>query len=41
VEVLWSTGERSEISGNFTAGACYRITRAAPDSDKIMASSEI
>jgi uncharacterized membrane protein YraQ (UPF0718 family) len=27
VEILWSTGERSEISGNFTAGARYRITR--------------
>jgi uncharacterized membrane protein YraQ (UPF0718 family) len=41
VEVLWSTGEHSEISGNFTAGARYRITRMAPDSDKVMASSGI
>lgn len=27
IEIIWSTGERSIIDGNFTAGARYRITR--------------
>ena len=27
VEVLWSTGERSEIRGNFAAGSRYKISR--------------
>lgn len=27
VEVLWSTGQRSTISGDFSAGARYKITR--------------
>jgi uncharacterized membrane protein YraQ (UPF0718 family) len=42
VEILWSTGDRCEIKGDFTAGGRYRITRmshTAPDSDKVMASS--
>ena len=42
VEVLWSTGERSEISGDLTTGACYRITRmdrTTPDNEKVMARS--
>jgi uncharacterized membrane protein YraQ (UPF0718 family) len=29
VEVLWSTGERSALDGDFPAGATYRITRPA------------
>jgi hypothetical protein len=29
VEVHWSTGERSELGGDFRAGATYRITRPA------------
>ena len=29
VEVHWSTGERTEIRGDFPAGARYVITRAS------------
>jgi hypothetical protein len=42
VEILWSTGERCEIKGDFTVGGRYRITRmshTAPDSDKVMVSA--
>lgn len=27
IEILWSTGERSELTGNFVSGNRYRITR--------------
>jgi uncharacterized membrane protein YraQ (UPF0718 family) len=30
VEILWSTGEKSELEGPFSAGALYRITRPTP-----------
>lgn len=30
IEITWSTGERSELHGDFAAGARYRITRQAP-----------
>ncbi len=30
IEVHWSTGERTELRGNFDAEARYRITRANP-----------
>jgi len=33
VEIEWSTSERTEIQGDFSAGSLYRITRPAAGSD--------
>jgi hypothetical protein len=33
IEIEWSTSERTEIRGDFTAGSLYRVTRPAAASD--------
>ena len=29
IEIVWSTGEKSELEGPFATGARYRVTRPA------------
>lgn len=41
VEILWSTGERSELRGDFAAGARYIISRRAPGGPRAVARATV